>query len=417
MNDNMNDKINVNALKTEKSEYCCLIGRDSRDNEQRELSPGTSRMFSEVLHTLNYTSFLLKVRDTFLDIERGESFYEHTVQPKTFFYCPMTLSDERSGICSEAAAVWGECGLYGEGREFRYAHFFFEEYKALDPHELFCKLFSTRFLGGSEITALFDRDKKTDSADFGGEYSRDIEPKPDERLRKLSAAAAERLCDGKTVVIKLTKAADFNSSANEILRSTVSLLPGELRKQIGFAAYLQKNQLRRFMSQSNNLRLIVVDSDVELSELETARGFAILEVGTEYEISEDFDFWSHIAFSERELHAERFAKAKRRVSSSKLITELSRLYRENGLLPEPSLDDKAEESRRDFFATQVAKSESEAESKNSEAVDASNSKADASITDAHPSLKILLSYREVKLIAACSAAVGAVIGLLIGLIL
>lgn len=404
MNDNTNHQI------TSRSEFCCLIGRDSRDNEQRELSPGTSRFFSEKLHTLNYTSFLYKVRDTFLDIERGESYYEHTVQPKTFFYCPMIVSSDRSSTRSEAAAVWGECGLYGDGREFRFAHIFFEDYSSLDPHELLCKLFSTRFLNGDEITSRLDLDKNNDSIDFGGEYSK-VLPKPEERFRRLAATAAEGLCAGNTVVIRLAKTADFNSAAHDILFSIVSLLPGELRKQIGFASYLQKRQLGRFITQSNNLRLIVVDSDAELSELASARGFMILESGEEHTPSEAFELWSRIEHSERELHYERFTRSRRRVPTAELIPELSRLYREGGLLPETSLE-KADDNEKSVENSAPA---CEAEPNSEEKSD--NNSSDVNTSENGNGMLDFLKYREVKLIAAIGSLLGLVIGIIVGLIL
>ena len=312
-----------------RSEFCCVIGRDSSDNEQRELSSGTSRFFSEKLHTLNYTNFLLKIRENFLDIERGESYGEHTKPPKSFFYCPLTVSDGRP----DAAAVWGECGLYGEGREFRFAQMFFEDYSKITPRDLLCRIFSTDFLDGGEITAIFDRDKKNSVPDLRGEYDENFVPDENESLRRLAAAAAERLCEGKTVVVKVTRHADFNKAAREILIQIMSILPGEFRKQIGFTTYLQREQLVRFKSQSNNLRLIIVDSDVDISEL--PEPFATLEVGKEYQVSELYEHWSRMSFAERELMYERFLMTKRRIQAKKLIAELSRIHSESGMIPEP----------------------------------------------------------------------------------
>ncbi len=228
-----------------RSEFCCIIGRDSADNEQRELSVGTSRFFSEKLHMLYYTNFLLKIRENFLIIERGESYGEHTRTPRSFFYCPLTVSDGRS----DAAVVFGECGLYGEGREFRFSQIFFEDYREISPRELLCRLSTTEFLDGGTITSIFDRGKKNSELELDGEFDENFVPAKNESLRNLAAAASERLCDGKTVVVKVTRQADFNAAAKEILTQIMSLLPGEFRKQIGFVTYLQREQVVRFKSQ------------------------------------------------------------------------------------------------------------------------------------------------------------------------
>ena len=45
--------------------FYCLLGRDNKDVEQRKLSADTARLFTDKLHTLNYTNFLLKYATSF----------------------------------------------------------------------------------------------------------------------------------------------------------------------------------------------------------------------------------------------------------------------------------------------------------------------------------------------------------------
>ncbi len=393
-----------------RSEFCCIIGRDSADNEQRELSAGTSGFFSERLHTLNYTNFLLKIRENFLIIERGESYGEHTRTPKSFFYCPLTVSDGRS----DAAAVFGECGLYGEGREFRFSQIFFEDYREISPRGLLCRLFTTGFLDGGAITSLFDRDKKKSEPELGGEYDENFVPAANGSLRNLAAAASERLCDGKTVVVKVTRQADFNAAAKEILTQIMSLLPGEFRKQIGFVTYLQRDQIVRFKSQSNNVRLIIVDSDVELSGLDS-EPFAVLEMGKEYAVSELYDHWSRMDFSERELQTERFSMTKRQIQARKLISELSRIHIESGIIPEPREDaaDTGENHElAEKFATHVAKSDKNSSNADDHAESQSeNAKIPEKISER---IGWFLGQKEVRFLMIVTGIVALLVGCVIG---
>ena len=299
----------------------CLIGRDSHDNEQRELSPGANRFFSEQLNTLNYTNFLLKVRENFLCTERGEDYFAHKVSPKSFFCCPLTVSDGKP----DAATVWGECGFYGGGREFRYAQFYMEDYQKLPPREYIDRVFTSEFSDGEALTALFDRDRKAHpEPEINASYRENFEPEINESDRALVCEVCEKLCGGKTVVLKLKKCADFNDAAKKLLVQIMSLLPGNFRRQIGFATYLQPKQISAFRSQTNNLRLMVVDSDVDTTGLED-KNFSIIAQNREHKCSELYEYWSKLSYSERENQAERFSAM--RIPGSKLLCELARMHR------------------------------------------------------------------------------------------
>lgn len=396
------------------NKYFCLIGRDSHDNEQRELSPGTSRLLSEKLHTLNYTSFLLKVRDSFLGIERGENYYEHKVSPRSFFYCPLIVSDGKP----DAAAVWGECGFYGGGREFRYAHFYLDDYREITPRELVSRVFTSEFLDGDAITALFDRNRKEipePAADCCA-YDSDYSPEIRDADRMLVCEAAEKLCDGKTVVIKLGKTGDFNCAAHDLLGQIISLLPGEFRKQIGFATYLQPRQIRSFASQSNNLRLIIVDSDVDFSEIGELPNFCLMTQSGEHTSGELYEFWSRLSFSERELQAERFVVTRRRIPGAKLLAELSGLYKKDGLLPEPAEKPETEPVKETLNEIEEAKNVS-ADTAEIKTV-SDQKKADSEIPEGFGErIGWFLRQNEVKMIAAAASLIALFIGFAVGKII
>ena len=384
-----------------KNEFYCLIGRDSRDNEQRELSPGTSRFFSEKLHTLNYTNFLLKVRDGFLGIERGEGYYEHKVSPRSFFYCPLTVSDGKP----DAAAVWGECGFYGGGREFRYAHFYLDNYRDITPRELLCRVFTSEFLDGDSITAIFDRDRKAiPEPGAASDYNENFAPEIPGEDRALVCEICEKLCDGSTVVVKLGRTGDFNKAARGLLVQIMSLLPGEFRKQIGFATYLQPKQIKAVAPQSNNLRLIIADSDVELGELDGTPNLSLLEQNGARQSGELYEYWSRLSFSERELQAERFKASKKRIPGAKLLCELARLYKENGLLPEPVEQDTVCSDNH----------EAHTESAKEQADPVETARKDAPPENSSPRSGWFLAQKEVRMIAAAAALIGLLVGLLIG---
>lgn len=399
-----------------KNKFFCLIGRDSHDNEQRELSQGTSRLFSEKLHTLNYSGFLLKVRDTFLGIERGENYFEHKVSPRSFFYCPLVVSDGKP----DAASVWGECGFYGGGREFRYAHFYLDNYSELNPRELVSRIFTSNFLDGEKITALFDRDRRVDpelTAD-NCVYDSNYSPEIRDADRMLVCEAAENLCNCKTVVIKLGKTSDFNCAARELIEQIISLLPGEFRKQIGFATYLQPKQIRSFASQSNNLRLIIVDNDFDYSEIGNLPNFCLMIQSGEHTSGELYEFWSRLSYSERELQAERFlATGHHRVSGAKLLTELSYLYKNNGLLPEP--EEKSESEQMNVTADKadeikkVPPHSTETHNVNFDDTE-SVSEMPAKFQER---LVCFLRHKEVKIIAAASSLAALIIGFILGKII
>lgn len=384
-----------------KNEFYCLIGRDSRDNEQRELSPGTSRFFSEKLHTLNYTNFLLKVRDGFLGIERGEGYYEHKVSPRSFFYCPLTVSDGKP----DAAAVWGECGFYGGGREFRYAHFYLDNYRDITPRELLCRVFTSEFLDGDSITAIFDRDRKAiPEPGAASDYDENFAPEIPGEDRALVCEICEKLCDGSTVVVKLGRTGDFNKAARGLLVQIMSLLPGEFRKQIGFATYLQPKQIKAVAPQSNNLRLIIADSDVELGELEGTPNLSLLEQNGARQSGELYEYWSRLSFSERELQAERFKASKKRIPGAKLLCELARLYKENGLLPEPVEQDTVCSDNH----------EAHTESAKAQVDPVETARKDAPPENSSLRSGWFLAQKEVRMIAAAAALIGLLVGLLIG---
>lgn len=384
-----------------KNEFYCLIGRDSRDNEQRELSPGTSRFFSEKLHTLNYTNFLLKVRDGFLGIERGEGYYEHKVSPRSFFYCPLTVSDGKP----DAAAVWGECGFYGGGREFRYAHFYLDNYRDITPRELLCRVFTSEFLDGDSITAIFDRDRKAiPEPGAASDYDENFAPEILGEDRALVCEICEKLCDGSTVVVKLGRTGDFNKAARGLLVQIMSLLPGEFRKQIGFATYLQPKQIKAVAPQSNNLRLIIADSDVEPGELEGTPNLSLLEQNGVRRSGELYEYWSRLSFSERELQAERFKASKKRIPGAKLLCELARLYKENGLLPEPVEQNTVCSDNH----------EAHTESAKAQADPVETARKDAPPENSSLRSGWFLAQKEVRMIAAAAALIGLLVGLLIG---
>lgn len=329
------------------NKFYCLIGRDRKDVEQIQLSPDTARLFAEDLHTLNYTNFLQKVRDIFLNIKQGSHYSEHRADdlPKSFFYCPLPIS---SGAARDVAAVWGECGIYRGGREFRYAHYYIENYSKLDAHTLICKLFTSVFCADEEITDILSRgtDHPTDMRrviSFDSDYVKEIS----DRCRQLVSAVAEKLCDGKTVIIKLAEGNDFNRDAKDILAQIMSMLPGDFRRQVGFVTYLQTEQIRRFADQSNNIRLIVVDSDVNLSEFENATQFAIVNYDRDYAgdiaCREDFEAWSRIDFEDREQQIAQFSKLRSgQISSTRdILPKMIEVYRE------------AEDFASDFSETEV----------------------------------------------------------------
>ena len=315
--------------------YYCILGRDSRAVEQRELSPETGPLFSERLHTLNYSDFLERVRNLFCGIKRGELYYEHGEScPKSFFYCPLPVSRERR---DSVAAVFGECGIYSEGREFRYAHCWIEDYSTLDPRTLLCKLFSSRFCGENEILSILSRDKKQypranlrgrDS--FDPDYSVEI----GDKYGYITAATAEKLCEGRTVIIRLASGGvSFSRSAKELLARIMSMLPGDFRRQIGFVTYLQAEQIRAFRDHSNNVRLIVVDEDVDTGEFEGRDPFDVFffDIDEPFGIDcgEDFLMWSRIPFDEREKQAELYTKYCGAVKDTKkLLPGMIEFYKE-----------------------------------------------------------------------------------------
>ncbi len=316
------------------NKFYCLLGRDNKDVEQRELSADTARLFTDKLHTLNYTNFLLKIRDLFLNTKRGEAYTEHGTDdlPRTFFYCPLPIE---SGTTRDAAAVWGECGIYSGGREFRYAHYYIEDYSTLDSHTLICKLFTSKYCTDSEITDLLSHNSSSQQflkrvTTYDPDYVKEIS----DRCRFLVSAVAEKLCDGKTIIIRLADGNDFNRDSKDIIAQIMSMLPGDFRRQVGFITYLQTDQIKRFRDQSNNIRLIVVDSDVDVSEFETSEPFAVFNFDKDYigdvECDEDFVEWSRIDFADREQQIAQFAKIRSNelTSTREILPKMIEVYRE-----------------------------------------------------------------------------------------
>ena len=316
--------------------YYCLIGRDDKDVEQRELSAETTRLFTEKLHTLNNTNFLLKVRDLFINTKRGEFYSEHGTDnlPRTFFYCPLPLT---TGVTRDVAAVWGECGIYSGGREFRYSHYYMENFNTLDPHTLICKLFTSKYCDEGEITEILSHNpEKKGQPDlrrvitFDPDFVKEIS----DRCRNLVSAVAEKLCEGKTVIIRLSDGNDFNRDAKDIVSQIMSMLPGDFRRQVGFITYLQADQIKRFRDQSNNIRLIVVDSDVNVSEFENIDPFAVFTYDKDYigdiDCREDFLEWSRIEFADRERQIAQFAElhAGEISSTREILPKMIEVYHE-----------------------------------------------------------------------------------------
>ena len=314
--------------------FYCLLGRDNKDVEQRELSADTARLFTDKLHTLNYTNFLLKIRDLFLNTKRGEAYTDHGIDdlPRTFFYCPLPIE---SGTTRDAAAVWGECGIYSGGREFRYAHYYIEDYSTLDSHTLICKLFTSKYCTDSEITDLLSHSAPSQQfmkrvTTYDPDYVKEIS----DRCRFLVSAVAEKLCGEKTVIIRLAEGNDFNRDSKDIIAQIMSMLPGDFRRQVGFITYLQTDQIKRFRDQSNNVRLIVVDSDVDVSEFETSEPFAVFNFDKDYigdvECDENFVEWSRIEFADREQQIAQFAKIRSGELSStrEILPKMIEVYRE-----------------------------------------------------------------------------------------
>ena len=321
----------------DQNKYYFLLGRDRNDVERKEQSDETYRLFAEEFHMRNNTGFLLKIRELFLNIKCGSNYsaYGSDDLPRTFFYCPLHVtSDLASDI---AAAVWGECGIYSTGREFRYAQYYLENYASLDAHTLLCKLFTSKYFTENEITDILSRGNgesypvnKERVLTYDPDYSKEISDK----YRYIVAAVAEKLCDGKTVIIRLADSGDFNRDSKDLIAQIMSMLPGDFRRQVGFVTYLQADQIKRFRDQSNNIRLIVVDSDVETTEFENSDPFAVFNFDKDYigdvEYNEDFAEWSRIDFADREQQIGQFSK----IRSGKLrytreiLPEMINVYRE-----------------------------------------------------------------------------------------
>ncbi len=294
------------------NKYYCMLGRDSHDCERREISRDTDRLMS-ALRLANANELVSKVRDNFLSIERGEGYYSHRIPPVSFFYCPLTVSG------GEAVSVWGECGFYDGGREFRYSHFYIEDYKSLGE-DCFGRIFTSKFCKAEQMTAVFDKSEPTEEFYKIFEYDESFVPKSN--ARSSAVYAVEQICEGKTVVVKLGRSADFNSAAREMLIDIVSLLPCGIRKQIGFATYLRPDRIKELAAQSNNIRLIIADSDLEL-DISAFKTLCLVDGGKEYSVSKEYVDWAEKDFAEREERAKRFIVSKRRVPMARLVAVLN----------------------------------------------------------------------------------------------
>ncbi len=165
------------------------------------------------------------------------------------------------------------------------------------------------------------------------------------------------------------------------------------------------------------MRLIIVDRDVELSGLDS-EPFAVLEMGKEYAVSELYDNWSRMDFAERELQAERFSMTKRRIQARKLISELSRIHIESGIIPEPGEEavDAAEEheSAKDI-ATSVAKpDESSPAADDQRENQAGNAKIPEKISER---IGWFLGQKEVRFLMIVTGIVALLVGCVIGKII
>lgn len=385
------------------NKYCCIIGRDSSDCEQRELSSGTDKMLSEELHIPNYMNFLSKVRDNFLTIERGEDYYIHKVPPVSFFYCPLTVSDSNNN----AAAVWGECGFYGGGREFRYSHFYIEDHSAFSYDEVLGRLFTSKFLCGEEITSVFDK-IKSEKCKFQlecGEYDKNYVPNINESDLKFALCAVEKICEGKTVVLKLNRTVDFNYSAKKTIAQVMSLLPMNLRKQVGFVTYLQSGQIKDLAVRTNNVRLVVIDNDVYTEDLVSFEKLCFIEQSGKHDVSEAYEKWGNSDFLERERRAKKFMDSKRRVQLSKMISTLT--------------ESEFEEHDIEKDTTDTVKTQSDipktSESSEKEADGVNNSETFSS--GYIEILKWCFARREMRNAVILTAAVAFIAGIIVGKIL
>jgi len=284
-----------------------FLGVDDHYIEQSKVSDGLNDLFVREFQVLSYIGFLNKIRSNFLTIEKGRQYADYFHAPKSFFYCPMAVSKEKKNA---NAAVFGECGIENE-RESVYAQCWIEDYHKLDGQTFLGKLFTSQYMDSSDITRLLSSDiLESNKPTVESTYHADYIPEISEQYREYVACAAEKLCLKKTVILRLREGVDFNKEAKQILAEIMSLLPVKFRKTIGFITYIQQNQIENYRSQSNNIRILVVDSSVILEDYFESDVFSVVDMNDDpYEVNDDYVNWSRIGFAKREIQLEEFQKS------------------------------------------------------------------------------------------------------------
>ncbi len=281
--------------------YCCVtIGTDSTNVERTYKFGNPDYFLKNNINAINPGYIFDFIRNTFFKFTPGEQYSDNDERPYSFFYCPVYLKNQNPDI--HPFIVWGICGLHSDvGRSANYMQYRIDSYDKLYGKYYFYQLFGSSFWTDENIRQFFNPNT-VNKPQIHTELSEDIIPAINRDDRMHVCRIVEKLNGDNVVIVKMFKTRNFNTAAKSILIQVLSLIPSRLRKDIGFITYIQRENLLQYENKfASNIRLIIVNADVNLTDIYTRPSFSIVDLNyPAANAQEDILLWSHLEYDVRE---------------------------------------------------------------------------------------------------------------------